>query len=128
MSRFRNWTSMIQIDQLPIRASYLTCYLSNTLILFQDVRSNLVLGEVCWIQHYVIKFVSDLWQVGGFSLDTLNSSTNKTDRHNTAEILLKVPLNTIILIPSRTLALVVQNYHKGWQFRAMSACDPVVVV
>jgi hypothetical protein len=21
---------------------------------------------VCWIQHYVIKFVSDLWQVGGF--------------------------------------------------------------
>jgi hypothetical protein len=64
MSRFRNWTSMIPIDQLPIRASYLTCYLSNTLILFQDVRSNLVLGEVCWIQHYVIKFVSDLWQVG----------------------------------------------------------------
>jgi len=23
-------------------------------------------GEVYWIQHYVIKFVSDLWQVGGF--------------------------------------------------------------
>jgi hypothetical protein len=30
------------------------------------VSSNLVHGEVCSIQHYVIKFVSDLRQVGGF--------------------------------------------------------------
>jgi hypothetical protein len=30
------------------------------------VSSNLVDGEVYWIQHYVIKFVSDLRQVGGF--------------------------------------------------------------
>jgi hypothetical protein len=40
------------------------------------------------IQHYVIKFVSDLQQV-------VVSSTNKTDCHNIAEILLKVALNTI---------------------------------
>ena len=41
------------------------------------------------MQHYVIKFVSDLWEVGRwFSLGTLVSSTNKT------EILLKVELNT----------------------------------
>jgi hypothetical protein len=33
------------------------------------------------IQHYVITFVSDF--------------TNKTDRHDVAEILLKVALNTI---------------------------------
>jgi hypothetical protein len=46
-------------------------------------------------QHYVIKFVSDLQQVGGFSLGSSVSSTNKTDRHDIASILLKVALNTI---------------------------------
>jgi hypothetical protein len=30
-----------------------------------------------------------------FSLDNLDSSTNKTDRHDIAEILLKVALNTM---------------------------------
>jgi len=40
------------------------------------------------IQHYVIKFVSDLLQISGF----LVSSTNKTDRHDIIEILLKVAL------------------------------------
>ena len=54
-------------------------------------------GEVCSIQHYVIKFVSNLWQVQWFSPGTLVSSNNKTDRHNIAEILLKVALNTITL-------------------------------
>ena len=45
-------------------------------------------------QHYVIKFVSDLWQVGVFSKYSI-SSTNKTDRQNITEILVKVALNTI---------------------------------
>jgi hypothetical protein len=49
-------------------------------------------GKVNSIQHYMIKFVSDLRQVGGFSSV---SSTNKTDRHDITEILLKVALNTI---------------------------------
>ena len=40
------------------------------------------------IQHYVIKFVSDLRQ------GTPVSSTNKTDRNNITEILLKVVLST----------------------------------
>ena len=67
------------------------------------------------MQHYVIKFVSDLRQFGGvlyttvcdkvcqwlatgrwFSLCTPVSSTNKTDHHEITEILLKVALNTII--------------------------------
>jgi len=48
-------------------------------------------GEMYSIQHYVLKFVSDLWQIGG----TPVSSTNKTDLHDIAEILLKVALNTI---------------------------------
>ena len=43
----------------------------------------------------MIKFVSDLRQVGGCSLDPPVSSTNKTDRHDITEILLKVALNTI---------------------------------
>jgi hypothetical protein len=42
------------------------------------------------MQHYVIKFVSDLRQVGGFS-------TNGIDPHYITEILLKVALNTMIL-------------------------------
>jgi hypothetical protein len=43
------------------------------------------------------KFVSDLLQVW-FSLGTPVSSTNKTDRHDITEILLKVALNIIKLI------------------------------
>jgi hypothetical protein len=43
----------------------------------------------------VIKFVSDLQQVGGFlSPVPPVSSTNKTDRHDITEKLLKVALNT----------------------------------
>jgi hypothetical protein len=57
--------------------------------------SNPVHGEVYSIQHYVIKFVSDSPQAEGFTPGTPGSSTNKTDRHDIAEILLKVALNTI---------------------------------
>ena len=53
-------------------------------------------GDVYSIQHYVIKFISDLRQVCGFS-GTLVSFTNKTDSHDIAEILLKVALNTMTL-------------------------------
>ena len=51
--------------------------------------------KVRGVQHYVIKFVSDLRQVGGFFPGTPVSSANKTDRHHITEILLKVVLNTI---------------------------------
>ena len=69
--------------QLPVQSVPIT---TNILSL------NPVHGEVYSIQHYVIKFVSDLWQVGGFLLGTPVSSINKTDRHDTTEILLKVAL------------------------------------
>jgi hypothetical protein len=51
------------------------------------------------IQHYVIKFVSDLRQVGCFlfSPGIPVSSTNKIDCPDIAEIFLKVALNTIAL-------------------------------
>jgi len=42
------------------------------------------------MQHYAIKFVSDLRQIGGFFPGTPVSCTNKTNRHNITEILLKV--------------------------------------
>jgi len=54
-------------------------------------------GEVYSIQHYVIKFVCDSWQGGGFFPGIPVSSTNKTDGHDITEILLKVVLNIISL-------------------------------
>ena len=57
------------------------------------VSSNLTHGGVYSIQHYVIKFVSDLRQVCGCSL--VSPVSNNTDRHHIAEMLLKVLLNTI---------------------------------
>jgi hypothetical protein len=48
----------IRLDlQLPVQSVPITT---------QVVSSNLIHGEVYLIQHYVIKFVSDLRQVGGF--------------------------------------------------------------
>jgi hypothetical protein len=58
------------------------------------VSSNPAHGEVYSIEHYVIKVVSDLRP------DTPVSPTNKTDRHDIAEIVLKVALNTITLAKS----------------------------
>ena len=53
-------------------------------------------GEVCSIQHYVIKFISDLRQIGGFHW-VLRFPPSINHCHNISEILLKVALNTIIL-------------------------------
>ena len=47
----------------------------------------------------MIKFVSDLRQVGDVSPCTPDSSTNKTDLNDVNEILLKVALNTITVTP-----------------------------
>jgi hypothetical protein len=47
------------------------------------------------VQHYVIKFVSDLRQGWWFSPGHPVSSINKTDRHNVTWILLKIALKTI---------------------------------
>jgi hypothetical protein len=56
------------------------------------VSSNPTPDKVHSIQDYVMKFISDLRQVGGF---LRVSSTNKSDWHDINEILLKVALNTI---------------------------------
>ena len=52
------------------------------------VSSNPVHGEVYSVQHYVIKFVSDFRQVGGFlRVRVPMSFANKADRHDITEIL-----------------------------------------
>jgi hypothetical protein len=38
------------------------------------------------MQHYVINFVSDMWQVGGFLRVLRFPPTNKTDRHDLAKL------------------------------------------
>ena len=61
------------------------------------VSSNPVHGEVYLIQHYVIKFVSDLRQVGGFLQVLWFPPSIKLTGYDITEILLKVALNTINL-------------------------------
>jgi hypothetical protein len=56
--------------------------------------SNPAHGKVYSIQYYVIKFVSDLWQVNGFFPGSQVSSTNKTDYHGITDILSKVAIKT----------------------------------
>ena len=84
-----------------------TRFLDRSISAFQSISRNseghvesvqpikcLIFILICNKQHYVIKFVSDLasqW----FSLSPPVSSTNKTDRQDITEILLKVELNTI---------------------------------
>ena len=51
-------------------------------------------AQVYLIPHFMLKFVSDLRQVGGF-LRVLRFPTHKTYRHDITEMLLKVSLNTI---------------------------------
>ena len=47
-----------QLDlQLPVQSVPIT---------IKDVNSNPAHGDVYSLQHYVVKFVSDLWKVGGF--------------------------------------------------------------
>ena len=72
-----------------------TFFLQNKLKLW--VRMRIMAG--CTRYNFVIKFATGLW----FSLGTLISSINKTDRHNIAEILLKVALNTISLTLTSTI-------------------------
>jgi hypothetical protein len=52
------------------------------------------------IQDYVIKFVNDLLQICGFLGVLRFPPTNKTDRHDVTEILLKVVLNTLTHNPT----------------------------
>jgi hypothetical protein len=77
------------------------------------VSSNPAYVEVYSIQHYVMKFVSDLRQVRWFSPDTPVLCTNKTERHDITEILLKVVLNIITPPPFKynNLKLIILKFN-----------------
>ena len=60
------------------------------IITTKAMRLNPSHGEIYSIQHYVVNFVSDLRQVSGFIRVLRFSITNKIDRHDITEILLKV--------------------------------------
>ena len=77
------FTTMVPMQSVPITTNV--------------VSSNPVHGEVYSIQSYVIKFVSDFRQVGGFLLVLQFPPPIKTDCHNITEILLKMALDTITL-------------------------------
>jgi hypothetical protein len=85
ISRRSSWSwSFRSLDlQLPMQSVPITTNV---------VGSNPSHDEVYSIQHYVIKFVSDLRLIGGF-LQVLRFPP--PDHHDIAEILLKVALNTI---------------------------------
>jgi hypothetical protein len=59
---------------------------------------------LCTVYYYAV--VSDLRQVGGFSL---GSSTNKTDRHDITELLLKVALG--IFNHNHNLLVIAREYN-----------------
>ena len=64
---FKHWVIFYTFDIIIwVRILLMTRYTQSVYITTKVVGSNLVVGEVYLIQHYVIKFVSDLLQVGGF--------------------------------------------------------------
>ena len=80
-----SYGSLIYNYQLPVQSVAITT---------KVVSSNPAHGNGYVMQHYMIKFVSDLRYVSGF-LWVLVCPTNKTDRHDITEALLKVALSTI---------------------------------
>jgi len=74
----------------------LQLYMQSVPITTNVVSLNPAHDEVYSIQQYEIKLIRDLQL---FFLGTPVSFTNKTDRHDITEILLKVALNTICLTP-----------------------------
>ena len=75
------------------------------------VRPNPAHGDVYSIQHYVIQFVRDIRQIGGFLRVLPFSTSNKTDCHYLAEILAKVALNTITLSLCVCVNLEIARYN-----------------
>ena len=77
------------------------------ILLFNTFEFSIGSGEVHSIQHYMIKFVSDLPQVGGFFPDYPVYSTNKTDNHDMSDISLNVSLITIAPSPRLSICIVI---------------------
>ena len=65
------------------------------------------------VQHYVIKFVDDLPQVGGFLRVLQLPPPIKTDHHDIAEILVKVALSATKQT-SKHMCMCMLIYHSQW--------------
>ena len=63
--------------QLPVQSVH---------VMIKVVSSNPTHSEIYSIQHYAIRFVNNVRQVGGFTPGNPVSSTNKTDRQDITEI------------------------------------------
>ena len=87
LKQIRSCHGRVVLDLLSVQS---------VLIITKAVSSNPAEGEVYSIQHYVIKFASDLRQVGGFHW-VLRFPPSIKLCYKITEILLKVALNTIIL-------------------------------
>ena len=61
------------------------------------------------IQHYMIKFIRDLWQVGGFLRVHRFPPPIITYRHDITEILLKAAVNTKKTKPDQTVGVNMMN-------------------
>ena len=87
-----------QLDlQLPVRSVPIPT---------KVVKSNPTESEVYSIQHYVIKFVSDLRQVCGFLRVLLFPPPIKFDCHDLTELMLKVALSTLTFIHVKLLNVI----------------------
>ena len=76
------------------------------------------------IQHYVIKFVGDFRQVSVFFRELRLISTNKADRHDITEILLKVALKTLTPYPNRAVMFVTIS---AWKRCSVLLCPQLFV-
>ena len=107
------------------------------------VSSNPADNGVYSIQQYVIQFVSDLRQVGGFFPGTPVSSTNKTDRHDITEIFLKnvvkhhkpnhqilisFELNKTLYCMFRTGVQFDASYRSGTEYRLLGTSCFILVL
>ena len=88
------------------------------------------LGEVFSIQRYVIKVCQLLAAGQWFSLRTLVSPTNKIDRHDITEILLKLLLNivrfeltTLVVICIDCIGSCRSNYHMNTTIKFKKAVN-----
>ena len=96
------------IDQLPVQSVSITT---------KAVSSNSAHGEVCSIQHYVIKFVSDLQQVSGF-LAHLDKG-NVSFCHHLASLVCR-PLTFHILIFSSETQPIEVKLGRKHQWKVLS--------
>jgi hypothetical protein len=63
--------------------------------------------ELLVLKKILLSELQPTLYIGWFSLGTPVSSTNKTDRHDIAEILLKVALNTIIQTNKQSTLIII---------------------